>query len=89
MSPWVRTYTIGIGEFPNQYDQPKYGGWAQDDWRITDKLTLNLGLRYDLSINAWANDLGLAYKRDSRRSIPPAVRTTRTTCSRASASPIS
>ena len=38
--------------------QPKYAGWAQDDWRITSKLTLNLGLRYDLSINAWANDLG-------------------------------
>jgi outer membrane receptor protein involved in Fe transport len=62
LSPWVRTYTIGIGEFPNQYGQPKYGVWGQDDWRITDRLTLNLGLRYDLSINAWANDLGLEYK---------------------------
>ena len=62
LSPWVRTYTIGIGEFPNQYHQPKYGGWAQDDWRISNKLTLNLGLRYDLSMNAWANDLGLEYK---------------------------
>jgi hypothetical protein len=58
ISPYVRTYTIGIGEFPNQYGQPKYAGWAQDDWRITTKLVLNLGLRYDLSINAWANDLG-------------------------------
>jgi hypothetical protein len=62
ISPWVRTYTIGIGEFPNQYGQPKYAGWGQDDWRITSKLTLNLGLRYDLSINAWANDLGLPYR---------------------------
>jgi len=62
LSPWVRTYTIGIGEFPNTYGQPKYAGWAQDDWRITSKLTLNLGLRYDLSINAFANDLGLDYK---------------------------
>lgn len=25
-----------------------FGGYAQDDWRITPKLTLNLGLRYDL-----------------------------------------
>jgi hypothetical protein len=58
ISPFVRTYTIGIGQFPNQYGQPKYAGWAQDDWRMTTKLVLNLGLRYDLSINAWANDLG-------------------------------
>ena len=27
-----------------------------------DKLTLNLGLRYDLSLNSWANDVGLEYK---------------------------
>ncbi|PYR81520.1 MAG: hypothetical protein DMF87_05065 [Acidobacteria bacterium] len=58
ISPFVRTYTIGIGQFPNQYGQPKYAGWAQDDWRMTTRLVLNLGLRYDLSINAWANDLG-------------------------------
>ena len=57
LSPYTRNYTIGIGQFPNQYGQPKYAGWAQDDWRITRRLTLNLGLRYDLSINAWANDL--------------------------------
>ena len=25
ISPWVRTYTIGIGEFPNRSHQPKYG----------------------------------------------------------------
>ena len=62
LSPWVRTYTIGIGEFPNQYHQPKYGAWVQDDWRLTNRLTLNLGLRYDLSLNSFANDLGLEYK---------------------------
>ena len=62
ISPWVRTYTIGIGEFPNQYHQPKYGAWLQDDWRMTDSFTLNLGLRYDLSKNSWGNDVGLDYK---------------------------
>jgi len=29
--------------------QSKYGGWYfQDDWRVTSKLTLNLGFRYNL-----------------------------------------
>ncbi|MEW5979757.1 MAG: TonB-dependent receptor [Acidobacteriota bacterium] len=26
----------------------QFGGFVQDNWRVTDKLTLNLGLRYDL-----------------------------------------
>ena len=78
----VRTYTIGIGDFPNQYRQPKYGAWAQDDWRISDKLTLNLGLRYDLSLNSFGNDVGLEYKAGSRRSMRRADRTTPTTSSR-------
>ena len=77
LSPWVRTYTIGIGDFPNQYHQPKYGAWAQDDWRIGDKLTLNLGLRYDLSLNSWANEVGLDTSRVSRPSIRRTGRTTR------------
>jgi hypothetical protein len=58
LSPWVRSYTIGIGNFPNQYAQPKVAEWIQDDWRPTPKLTLNLGLRYDQFLNQWANDLG-------------------------------
>ena len=58
LSPWVRSYTIGIGNFPNQYAQPKAAEWIQDDWRPTPTLTLNLGLRYDQFLNQWANDLG-------------------------------
>jgi hypothetical protein len=59
LSPIVRSYTVGVGKFPNQYAQPKYGAWAQDDWRLTSRLTLNLGVRYDLSLNAWANKVGV------------------------------
>ena len=59
LSPYIRSYTIGVGTFPLQYSQPKVGGWVQDDWRIGDRLTLNLGLRYDISFNSWANEVGV------------------------------
>jgi hypothetical protein len=57
ISPLVRTYTIGIGDFNVLLDSYKAGAWAQDDWRATDKLTLNLGLRWDASIHGFANDV--------------------------------
>jgi hypothetical protein len=57
ISPLVRTYTIGIGDFNVLLDSQKVGMWAQDDWRISNRLTLNLGLRYDLSLNGFANDV--------------------------------
>lgn len=37
--------TTGPTTHPNSSD---YAAFAQDDWRVTPKLTLNLGLRYDL-----------------------------------------
>jgi TonB dependent receptor len=35
----------------------KYGAWAQDDWRVSGKLTLNLGARYDVIWNAFAQNV--------------------------------
>jgi hypothetical protein len=32
-------------------DAQQFSTWFQDDWRATPKLTLNLGLRYDLDLN--------------------------------------
>jgi hypothetical protein len=60
ISPLVRTYTIGVGDFNVLLDSYKAGGWAQDDWRISDRLTLNLGLRWDASLHAFANDVEVA-----------------------------
>jgi hypothetical protein len=31
--------------------------WAQDDWNVLPRLTLNLGVRYDLELNAFANNV--------------------------------
>ena len=49
----TRRYRVGISDsFPVRFDQPKSAAWVQDDWRVTDRLTLNLGVRYDLIWNA-------------------------------------
>jgi hypothetical protein len=32
-----------------------YGFFAQDDWRVSDELTLNLGLRYDVEVGTLSN----------------------------------
>jgi hypothetical protein len=34
-----------------QYGAKQFMTWFQDDWRATSKLTLNVGVRYDLDIN--------------------------------------
>jgi hypothetical protein len=59
LSPIVRSYRIGVGDFTLDYVQPKFGWWVQDDWQLSDRLTLNLGLRWDLSVNASANDIAV------------------------------
>ena len=35
-------------------DLPYYAAYVQDDWRASSKLTLNLGVRYDLTVNSFA-----------------------------------
>ena len=57
ISPLVRSYTIGVGDFPIDQGNQKFAFWAQDDWQIMDRLTLNLGVRYDVGIGIFANDI--------------------------------
>ena len=44
------TYIQGIGTSNQPFDNLPFGFFAQDTWRLTRKLTLNYGLRYDLEV---------------------------------------
>ncbi|MEI6669583.1 MAG: TonB-dependent receptor [Acidobacteriota bacterium] len=50
-----RTNTIGVGDYNNWVQSHKVGAWWQDDWKLGDRLTLNLGLRWDADIGAYAD----------------------------------
>lgn len=39
-----------------RYSTTQFTGFAQDDWRLQDRVRLNLGLRYDLDTNLRHND---------------------------------
>lgn len=45
---FVGTYSIGVADRYFTTVNYNTGYFAQDDWRVTPRLTLNLGLRYDL-----------------------------------------
>jgi hypothetical protein len=57
LSSITRRYTLGIHlSRRTPVRIPNYSAWAQNDWHATNKLTLNLGIRYDLLWNAFSND---------------------------------
>jgi hypothetical protein len=55
ISPLVRTYRLGVHKGRrDDVDLPYYSGYVQDDWKMSQKMTLNLGVRYDLTVNSFA-----------------------------------
>lgn len=63
---WSGTETFQPGPFTfgsapghlNQYVFKYFAPYFQDDWKISPKLTLNLGLRWDFRAIPYANDVG-------------------------------
>lgn len=46
----VNSYTVRTIPLAFYYRWKYYAGYFQDDWKVTSKLTLNLGLRYSLEV---------------------------------------
>ncbi|MBI4886082.1 MAG: TonB-dependent receptor [Acidobacteria bacterium] len=59
LSPVSREFRTSFG--PCTIDSPRniFGVWFQDDWHPTSRLTLNLGVRYDVETDTFANELGV------------------------------
>ena len=55
LTPLVKSFIWIVGPLEQGLSRPDYSGWLQDDWMMTPSLTLNLGVRYDVSINQFAN----------------------------------
>ena len=59
LSSIIRRYDVTVGTLQTYQTRSTFGGWFQDDWAITNRLTLNLGIRYDLALGQLANDIGI------------------------------
>lgn len=59
LSSISRQYSLGIGNFTADTTRHDSAAWIQDDWSMSDNLTLNLGLRYDLQAGALAESTKL------------------------------
>ena len=58
-TPSLLRYEVSVGTLQTYQTRHTYAAWVQDDWAITPRLTLNLGVRYDLGLGQLANDVAI------------------------------
>jgi hypothetical protein len=59
ISPLAVSYVQGFGNFNIDVPTNALGAWVEDDWKVTPRLTLNLGVRYDNDIGIFDPSLNL------------------------------
>lgn len=55
--PAPTRYAIPLGDTSYSITNPTYGMFVQDNWRLTGRLTVNLGIRYDLETGTTNSDV--------------------------------
>jgi hypothetical protein len=59
LGPITSRYRRAVGDFDFDVPRHLWSAWIQDDWRISERLTLNMGMRYDLDIGVLGEKIRL------------------------------
>ena len=59
LSPISRRYRAMLGSCVIHSPRNIFGTWFQDDWAMTSRLTMNIGVRYDFETDTWANEIAI------------------------------
>ena len=76
-STWANAFPPSLfGNYTHEINHAYWAGFVQDSWRVTSKLTLNYGLRWDVETGlsqyvnndyrGWQPRVGIAYSPDSK-----------------------